>query len=358
LTNIEYHHRYEFDVWLPRSDFLIGRLVLYHAAGAPAVSHLAVLDYLVSFLLAFPHVVFCRRGSMAEQQFTSRQITREIGCEISGLDVRRLADPAILGEVKKLIGKHHMLVFKDQKLGAQDLVDFTRYFGEPDSHILKQYTHRDHPDVYVISNVEDRQANVNDVSLNWHTDLAYKAHPSAYVILLAEKVPEVGADTCFASMQRVYNEMTDAEKAKLRGRLATYSFTKLHAKRRKMHPDAAPLTSQQVAESPDVYHPVLRRHPDTGEEILYVNLPDCAGIEGMPDEEALGIVQSLFDRITDPAHVHRHKWAVGDLVIWDNRTLLHSASWFDAEHYQRRMLRTCVRGEKPMSSVSVASAAE
>ena len=121
-----------------------------------------------------------------------------------------------------------------------------------------------------------------------------------------------------------------------------------------MHPDAAPLTPQQLAESPDVYHPVLRRHPDTGEEILYINLPDCRGIDGLPDERALAIVKSLFDRITDPAHVHRHKWAAGDLVIWDNRTLLHSATWFDAERYQRRMLRTCVRGEKPISSVSVA----
>jgi taurine dioxygenase len=295
---------------------------------------------------------------MSGQAFTARQITDEIGCEINGLDVRKLSDPNTMGQIKALIGKHHMLLFKDQKLGAHDLVDFTKHFGEPDSHILKQYTHRDHPYVYVISNVEDRVANVNDVSLNWHTDLAYRSHPSAFVILYAEKVPEVGAETCFASMQRVYKEMTEAEKQLLRGRFATYSFRKLHERRRKMHPETAPLTAQQWEESPDVYHPVLRRHPDTGEEILYINLPDCVGISGLPDEEALGIVKSLFDRITEPAQMHRHKWSVGDLVIWDNRTLLHSASWFDAERYQRRMLRTCVRGEKPMPSATVAAAAE
>ena len=292
---------------------------------------------------------------MAEQHFTAREITKEIGCEIGGLDVRRLSDPVLAAEVRKLIGRHHMLVFKDQKLDARELIDFTRHFGEPDSHVLKQYTHRDHPEVYVISNVEERDANVNDVSLNWHTDLAYKSHPSAFVILHAEQVPEEGADTCFASMQRVYKEMTEAERERLRGRLATYSFTQLHDKRRKMNPDAAPLTPQQRAASPDVHHPVLRRHPDTGEEILYVNLPDCAGLSGLPDDEALGIVKGLIDRITDPGHVHRHKWSVGDLVIWDNRTLLHSASWFDAERYQRRMLRTCVRGEQPISSAAVAA---
>jgi len=292
---------------------------------------------------------------MAEQQFTAREITREIGCEISGLDVRRLCAPAIAAQVKRLIGRHHMLVFKNQKLGARELIDFTEHFGEPDSHVLKQYTHRDHPGVYVISNVEERDANVNDVSLNWHTDLAYKSHPSAFVVLHAEQVPEEGADTCFASMQRVYKEMTDAERQRLRGRRATYSFTQLHDKRRKMNPDAAPLTPQQLADSPDVHHPVLRRHPDTGEEILYINLPDFAGVEGLADDEALGIVRDLFDRITDPSHVHRHKWSVGDLVIWDSRTLLHSASWFDAQRYQRRMLRTCVRGEQPMPSAESGS---
>jgi taurine dioxygenase len=296
---------------------------------------------------------------MAEPHFTSREITPEIGCEISGLDVRRLSDPAVLAEVRRLIGKHHMLCFKDQKIGANELVEFTRNFGEPDSHILKQYTHKDNDSVYVISNVEDRLANVNDVSLNWHTDLAYKSNPSAFVVLYAERVPEEGADTCFASAQRVYKEMAEAEKAKLRGREATYSFVQLHIKRTKMEPKTAPLTPLQLADNPDVHHAVMRRHPDTGEEILYINLPDCAGIEGLAQDEALAIVKNLFDRITDPAHVHRHKWSVGDLVIWDNRTLLHSASWFDAERYQRRMLRACVKGEKPMLSVPrVAAAAE
>jgi taurine dioxygenase len=124
---------------------------------------------------------------MASPQFKASSITDEIGCEISGLDVRQLSDPAVAAEVKRLIGKHHMLVFKDQNLGPQEMVDFTNHFGEPDSHILKQFTHRDNPAVYVISNVEERPANVNDVSLNWHTDLAYKTHPSAFVVLYAEQ---------------------------------------------------------------------------------------------------------------------------------------------------------------------------
>ncbi len=298
-------------------------------------------------------------GEMMETpSFATREISREIGCEITGLDVRRLDEPAIFSRVKDLIGKHHMLVFKDQTLSAGELVAFTERFGEPDTHIIRQYTHGDNDKVYVISNVEDRLANVNDVSLNWHTDLAYKAHPSAFVVLFAERVPEVGADTCFASMQRVYKEMSEAEKARLRGRLAHYSYVQLHEKRTRIEPKTTPLTPQQLSDNPDVHHPVLRRHPDTGEEILYINLPDCVGISGLPTEEALGIVKGLFDRITDEQHVHRHKWSVGDLVIWDNRTLLHSASWFDPERYQRRMLRTCVKGERPMSSAPSRAAAE
>jgi len=228
-----------------------------------------------------------------------------------------------------------------------------RCFGELDIHILRQFTHKDHATVSIISNMEDRKANVNDVSLNWHTDLAYRKRPSAFVTLYADVVPEEGADTRFAAVQRVYRDMSDDEKNHLRGRRATYSFLHLHSQR----PDPDPLTPEQLAESADVHHPLLRRHPDTGEEILYVNLPDCIGVSGLEKEEALKTIRSLYDRITDPANTIGHKWTVGDLVIWDNRTLMHSATYFDDQKYKRRMLRTVVRGEEPMPSTLGASVA-
>lgn len=284
---------------------------------------------------------------MPRRSFDARALSPDLGCEITGLDVGGIGDPAILAEVKALLGRHHMLVFKDQKMDAARMIAFTEHFGELDTHILRQFTHPDHATVSIISNIEDRKPNVNDVSLNWHTDLAYRPRPSAFVTLYAEVVPEEGADTRFASMQRVYREMSAAEKDSLRGRRATYSFVHLHSKR----PDPDPLTPEQLREAADVHHPILRRHPDTGDEILYINLPDCIGISGMETDVALRTVRDLYDRITDPRHAHSHKWQAGDLVIWDNRTLMHSATWFDADRYRRRMLRTVVRGEAPMPSV-------
>jgi taurine dioxygenase len=200
--------------------------------------------------------------------------------------------------------------------------------------------------------MEDRKANVNDVSLNWHTDLAFRPKPSAYVALYAEVVPEIGADTRFAAVQRIYKDMSDEEKKKLRGRRATYSYVHLHSQR----PDPDPLTPEQLAESADVHHPILRKHPNTGEEILYINLPDCIGISGLEKEDALNTIRSLYDRITEPGNTIAHKWMVGDLVIWDNRTLMHSATYFDDTKYKRRMLRCVVRGEEPMPSTDGLSA--
>ena len=284
---------------------------------------------------------------MSQLPFAVRPVSPDIGCEITGLDVADLSDPAVLAQVRTLLGRHHMLVFKNQAMDAEKMIAFTTHFGELDTHILRQFTHRDHATVSIISNMEDRKANVNDVSLNWHTDLAYRKQPPAFVTLYAAVVPEEGADTRFASMQRVYREMPEAEKAHLRGRRATYSFIHLHSKR----PDPDPLTPEQLRESADVHHPILRRHPDTGEEILYINLPDCIGISGLEKDEALQTARNLYDRITDPANAIAHKWEVGDLVIWDNRTLMHSATWFDDRKYRRRMLRTVVRGEEPMPSV-------
>lgn len=289
---------------------------------------------------------------MSEVKFSTRPISPDIGCEITGLDVRQLSDPAILAEIKGLLGKHHMLVFKDQKMDPAAMIEFTGHFGELDTHILRQFTDKDHARVNVISNMEDRKANVNDVSLNWHTDLAYRPKPSAFVALYAEVVPEVGADTRFAAVQRIYKDMSDEEKNHLRGRRATYSFVHLHRQR----PDPDPLTPEQLAESADQHHPILRRHPDTGEEILYINLPDCIGISGLEKEVALKTVRDLYDRITAPENTIAHKWTVGDLVIWDNRTLMHSATYFDDKKYKRRMLRTVVRGEVPMPSTAGAGA--
>ena len=291
---------------------------------------------------------------MAGAKFTTRPVSPDIGCEITGLDVTRdLADPEVFVEVKDLLGKHHMLVFKGQKMDAEKMIAFTERFGELDIHILRQFTHKDHATVSIISNMEDRKANVNDVSLNWHTDLAYRKRPSAFVTLYADVVPEEGADTRFAAVQRVYKDMSEEEKNHLRGRRATYSFLHLHSKR----PDPDPLTPEQLAESADVHHPLLRRRPDTGEEILYLNLPDCIGVSGLEKEEGLQTVRNLYERITDPANTIGHKWTVGDLVIWDNRTLMHSATYFDDKKYKRRMLRTVVRGEEPMPSTLGASAA-
>ncbi|MEQ8349609.1 MAG: TauD/TfdA family dioxygenase [Sneathiellaceae bacterium] len=281
-----------------------------------------------------------------EPAFAARPLSPDLGCEIRGLDVGTLSGSSHLPQVKALLNRHHMLVFKEQRMDAARMIAFTEHFGELDTHILRQFTHKDHATVSIISNIEDRKPNVNDVSLNWHTDLAYRKRPSAFVTLYAEVVPEVGADTRFASMQRVYRDMPEAEKDRLRGRRATYSFVHLHSKR----PDPDPLTPEQLLESADVHHPILRRHPDTGEEILYINLPDCIGISGMAQDEALAVVRDLYERITDPKNTIAHKWEVGDLVIWDNRTLMHSATYFDAAKYRRRMLRTVVRGEEPMPS--------
>lgn len=138
---------------------------------------------------------------MAGAKFTTRPVSPDIGCEITGLDVTRdLADPEVFAEVKDLLGKHHMLVFKGQEMDAEKMIAFTERFGELDIHILRQFTHKDHATVSIISNMEDRKANVNDVSLNWHTDLAYRRRPSAFVTLYADVVPEEGADTRFAAV--------------------------------------------------------------------------------------------------------------------------------------------------------------
>jgi taurine dioxygenase len=109
-----------------------------------------------------------------------------------------------------------------------------------------------------------------------------------------------------------------------------------------------PITAQQIAKNPDVIHPVVRSHPVTGRKALYVRKGECIGIEGMADDEALALIEQLSDHITSQEYIYRHRWQVGDVLIWDNASVQHWAPR-DYEWPQRRlMLRTTVNGSTPV----------
>jgi taurine dioxygenase len=180
----------------------------------------------------------------------------------------------------------------------------------------------------------------------WHTDLTYMPVPPAYTILYALEVPPVGGETLFASLYRAWDTLDDAVRDRLRGLRTVHWYPHMYNKR----VGVAPLTEAQLARTPPVTQPVVRLHPATGREGMYLNLGDCVGIEGLDgtaQDATMALIAELYDYTTEN-FCYRHHWRPGDLLIWDNRGALHTATDYDTERHRRRVWRTSVVGEVPI----------
>ncbi len=266
-----------------------------------------------------------------------------MGAEVTGFDVRTIASAADFQAVLDRLHRHDLLVFRDQHLGPSDLIAFSRGFGALQTHVLNQFLLAGHPEIYVISNVVEDGRPIGNVreGFAWHTDLTYMAAPTAYTILYSLEVPEVGGDTLFASMYAAYDALAPETRAEIQDWRTIRSYAKMYSERA----GVAPLTEAQKRRTPDVEQPVLRRHPATGRIGLFVGTDDVAGVVGMANPAGLERIAELVDHALQDRFRYRHRWRPRDLVIWDNRGTMHTATEYDVERYRRVVYRTSVEGE-------------
>jgi taurine dioxygenase len=267
-----------------------------------------------------------------------------LGAEVAGFDPRKLA----AADFDALIGAlatHGVLVLRDPPLTPADLVAFSRRFGELEYHVLDQYWLPEQPEVYVISNIVENGKPIGNPreGFGWHTDLSYMPLPTAYTFLYGIEVPETGADTEFCTVYPATEMLEPALRARLDTMTVRHSYAMLHASR----PWAPPLTDSQKARSPDVFHPMMRSHPVTGKKGIYLGGTTVSLPLDMDEAEGRALIDALFERATRPEHVYAHKWRQHDLVFWDNRFVMHTATEYDRERQRRLIHRTSVRGEKP-----------
>ncbi|MBI3515334.1 MAG: TauD/TfdA family dioxygenase [Proteobacteria bacterium] len=267
-----------------------------------------------------------------------------LGAAAAGIDPRAV-DAADLDALKRALAIHGVLVLHDQRLTPAELLAFSRRFGEIEYHVLDQYWLPEAPEVYVISNIVENGKPIGNPreGFGWHTDLSYMPLPTAYTFLYGIETPATGADTTFCTIYPATDALPAALRDKLDTMTARHSYAMLHASR----PWAAPLTEQQKARSPDVFHPMIRTHPITGRKGLYLGGATCVQPLGLSDDEGRALIEDLYDRATRPEHTYAHQWRPHDLVFWDNRFVMHSATEYDRARYRRLIHRTSVRGEKP-----------
>jgi taurine dioxygenase len=253
-----------------------------------------------------------------------------------------------------------VLIFEDQQLSNEQHIAFSRRIGPLEVHPSGKYVLRDYPELLLLTNRKDDAGNyvsLRDGGSVWHSDLSYMSEPSLGSLLYAIDVPHTGGDTEWANMYLAYEKLPDDLKTRIAGLRAVHQFDQNENPR--LGPPSG-VTAEQLkgsiwekktaeikARTPDAVHPVVRVHPQSRRKALFVNRRFTIRIEGMDPDAGEALLLELFEYCEQPGNVYRHRWAKGDLVMWDNRCTIHLACGGVPDSQIRTMQRTTVRGESP-----------
>lgn len=277
-----------------------------------------------------------------------RRLNAVGGVEITDIDLSRPLSPATKERILNLFAAHPILVFRNQKLTREQQYEFTLNFGEiEDLHVGRHQDSVKYGAVHTVSNL-DKDGNPSGTlpergNYFWHSDKSYHDVPSLLTMLHAVRLPPTGGPTQFANTEMAYAALPDAMKRRIEGLRAIHSWETSRTKS-----GSAPATEAQIRERPPVDHPVARTHPVRGTKALYLG-NHSSHVLGMPEDEGRALLAGLEAHATSAAFVYSHRWREGDLVMWDNRCLLHRAfNNYDMGHHARVLHRTVVRGTVPV----------
>ncbi len=266
-------------------------------------------------------------------------LSPHLGARLAGVDLTRGVDDALFTLIHAAFLEHQVLLFDAQDLPAQRQVDFARRFGEVQVHVMNQYHADGFPELYRLSNL-DAQGNPNGRhpdrgTMAWHTDGSWQRVTGQATILYAEVATSAGGETHFCDMYGAYERLSPAWKSRLAGLRAVHN---LDFSRNRRHGDD-PLTEAQRQERPPVDHPVIRTHPDTGRKCIFLgDHAEC--IVDMDYEAGRALIEEINALAIHDDLVYRHRWVPGQLILWDNRCVLHRATAYDPAT-QRRVIRRC-----------------
>ena len=231
--------------------------------------------------------------------------------------------------------------------GPDDLMDFIGRFGEPEGHTLGEFTLPGYPKIYVLSNrvVDGRPIGAHNDGIGWHTDYSYKARPVMSTMLYAVEVPPEGSDTLLADQCAAWRALPTERQQALEGLIVHHSYQ--HFMENRDFGGRMILSDALKAENPDVFHPLIRTHPADGRKAIWVSTGTVKEIVGLPKAEGLALIDELVEFVTQDRFVFRHKWRVGDVLMWDNRCTLHTGTLYDDTRYIREMHRLWVKGDRP-----------
>ena len=281
---------------------------------------------------------------------TTRKLHPQVGAEIVGVDVKNV-DAANFEAVVAAFNEHSVLLFRGQSLTDEEQVAFSRRFGPLETTIRSiNSLENTPPQIANLSNVDgegrlipagDKRNLYNAGNQMWHTDSSFKKVPAMASLLSGREIPPEGGETQFASMRVGYARLPVDMQRFLEGKVAIHSFVYSRGL-----VDDALMPPDHAAQVPPVRQALVRANPANGRKAFYVGSHACE-IVGMPTAEARALLRELREAATRPELIYTHRWQVGDLVMWDNRCMLHRGRPWDESRYRRVMHRTTVAGEAP-----------
>jgi taurine dioxygenase len=262
-----------------------------------------------------------------------RKLSEGFGIEVFGVDISRPLPAREFEQIWNAFFENQVLVLRSQKLKANEFLAFAKKFGPPEPHVIDQFHHPEHADILILSNVEKdgKPTGLADAGTYFHTDYSYLEVPARATMLYSIQVPKKGGDTLFANQYAAYDDLSPDEKLAIENLVALHHYGNRDDLDRSSRTVASVLTDEQEKKMPWVKHRVARPHPVTGRKALYSVNGSSFGIEGMSDKEALALLRKLARHSTQEKYQLRLKYGVGDVVIWDNASLLHSATLTDPQ---------------------------
>ena len=253
------------------------------------------------------------------------------GVEAEGVDLSKPLADAEFRALEQAFYENHVLALRGQQITAAQFASFARRIGPPQPHVIDQFHHPDDPNILILSNVvkDGKPTGLRDAGSYFHTDYSYLAVPARATTLYSRVVPKVGGDTLFADQQAAYDDLPDAMKQRIAPLLAIHHYGNRNDVDESSRTAASVLSAEQKARMPVITHRIARPHPVTGRTCLYAVSGSSFGIVGMPEDEARGLLDELAAHSTQPKYQLRFAYGVGDIVVWDNAALLHSATLID-----------------------------
>ena len=274
-------------------------------------------------------------------RFDLNPLGKTIGAEVLGLDMGKPLAEEVRQDLYDAWVEHAVLAIRGQDMTPAQFAAAARLFGEIMRQQLKEFVLPDLPDVGTISSRDLPRVNgkLSVRGENYHTDHSNYPAPPKATTLLAVALPDQGGDTQFVDVRAAFDDLPPQLQDRILPLRSPHVYQSSNSPRK-----MKALSAEGMAEIPVTSQPLVIRHPDNGRAALYLNTWRMEGIEGVPDDEAYPLIRQLFDHATQPKYEYRHRWKAGDMVIWDNRSLMHQANAdYDPEQY-RFLYRIMIQG--------------